>query len=270
MRRLALSLMILAPSVLAEGHHDAHGALDWNTALLGEHRSDANKVRDTHRHPQETLTFFGMTPSMTVLEVSPGGGWYTEVLAPLLSQHGKLVAGHGSPNGSAYSRRSLGRYLQKLGENSDVYSGVDVRVMQPPQQPIDIAADSVDLAVVFRNVHSWLRADNADAALADIFRALKPGGTLGIVQHRGAEDISVDEMKRRAYVPESKVIALAESAGFVLDAKSEVNANAKDTKDYPRGVWTLPPSFTEGEKDRAKYAAIGESDRMTLRFSKPQ
>ena len=122
---------------------------------------------------------------MTVLEVSPGGGWYTEVLAPLLSEQGKLIAGHGSPNGSAYSRRSLGRYLQKLGENNDIYSGVDVRVMQPPTSPIDVAAGSVDLALVFRNVHSWLRAGNADAALADIFRSLKPGVRSGLFSIEG-------------------------------------------------------------------------------------
>ena len=120
MRKLALLLMILAPSALADGHHGAHGSLNWDVALAGDHRSDANKARDGHRHPKETLSFFGIEPDMTVLEVSPGGGWYTEVLAPLLSEQGKLVAGHGSPNGSAYNRRSLGRYLQKLGENNDV------------------------------------------------------------------------------------------------------------------------------------------------------
>lgn len=270
MRTLALFLMILAPTVFADGHAGAHGSLDWSTALSGDHRSEVNKARDAHRHPRETLNFFGLESDMTVLEVSPGGGWYTEILAPLLLENGKLVAGHGSPNGSAYNRRSLGRYLQKLGENNDVYAGVEVRVMQPPEAPIDVAAGSVDLALVFRNVHSWLRAGNADAALADIFRSLKPGGTLGVVQHRGDEGMSLDEMKRKAYVPESKVIELVEAAGFVLEAKSEINANAKDTKDYPKGVWTLPPSFTEGDKDRAKYEAIGESDRMTLRFTKPQ
>ena len=270
MRQLALLLMMLVPSALADGHNGVHANLNWDIALTGDHRSDANKARDASRHPMETLSFFGLKPDMTVLEVSPGGGWYTEILAPLLSEEGTLIAGHGSPNGSAYSRRSLGLYLQKLGANNDIYSGVDVRVMQPPTVPIDIAEGSVDLALVFRNVHSWLRAGNADAALADIFRSLKPGGTLGIVQHRGKEGISLDEMKRKAYVPESKVIAMAEAAGFVLESTSEINANANDTKNYPKGVWTLPPSFTEGDKDRAKYAAIGESDRMTLRFTKPQ
>ena len=141
--------------------------------------------------------------------------------------------------------------------------------MQPPAMPLDVDAGSVDMAVVFRNVHSWLRAGTAEASLADIHRALKSGGTLGIVQHRGTDGMTVEQMKRTAYVPESKVIEMAEAAGFVLDGKSEINANAKDTKDYPGGVWTLPPSFGAGDENRAKYAAIGESDRMTLRFKKP-
>jgi predicted methyltransferase len=135
--------------------------------------------------------------------------------------------------------------------------------------PVDVEDGSVDMALVFRNVHSWLRAGTAEASLADVFRALKSGGTLGIVQHRGNDGIDLEQMKRTAYVPESKVIEMAQAAGFVLDGKSEINANAKDTKDYAGGVWTLPPSFGAGDEDRAKYAAIGESDRMTLRFKKP-
>jgi predicted methyltransferase len=248
---------------------DGHKGLDWDAALSGDHRSESNVARDPHRHPRETLEFFGLSAEMTVLEVSPGGGWYTEVLAPLLKDHGKLVAGHGAPNGSAYGRRSLGGYLQKLGRANDVYSAVDVRVMQPPSMPVDVEDGSVDMALVFRNVHSWLRAGTAEASLADVFRALKSGGTLGIVQHRGNDGIDLEQMKRTAYVPEPKVIEMAQAAGFVLDGKSEINANAKDTKDYAGGVWTLPPSFGAGDEDRAKYAAIGESDRMTVRFKKP-
>jgi predicted methyltransferase len=248
---------------------DGHKGLDWDAAMSGDHRSESNVARDEYRHPRETLEFFGLSAEMTVLEVSPGGGWYTEVLAPLLKDHGKLVAGHGAPNGSAYGRRSLGGYLQKLGRANDVYSAVDVRVMQPPSMPVDVEDGSVDMALVFRNVHSWLRAGTAEASLADVFRALKSGGTLGIVQHRGNDGIDLEKMKRTAYVTESKVIEMAQAAGFVLDGKSEINANAKDTKDYAGGVWTLPPSFGAGDEDRAKYAAIGESDRMTLRFKKP-
>ena len=263
MKRISLVLLALVSSM---AFADGHKGLDWDAALSGDHRSESNVARDQYRHPRETLEFFGLSAEMTVLEVSPGGGWYTEVLAPLLKDHGKLVAGHGAPNGSAYGRRSLGGYLQKLGRANDVYSAVDVRVMQPPSMPVDVEDD---MALVFRNVHSWLRAGTAEASLADVFRALKSGGTLGIVQHRGNDGIDLEQMKRTAYVPESKVIEMAQAAGFVLDGKSEINANAKDTKDYAGGVWTLPPSFGAGDEDRAKYAAIGESDRMTLRFKKP-
>lgn len=266
MKRISWVLLALVSSL---AFADGHTGLDWDGALNGEHRSESNRARDQYRHPRETLEFFGLSAEMTVLEVSPGGGWYTEVLAPLLKDHGKLVAGHGSSNGSAYGRRSLGGFLQKLGRANDVYSEVDVRVMLPPGMPLDMEAGSVDMALVFRNVHSWLRAGTAEASLADIYRALRSGGTLGIVQHRGTDGIDVGQMKRTAYVPESKVIEMAEAAGFILDGKSEINANAKDTKDYAGGVWTLPPSFGAGDENRAKYAAIGESDRMTLRFKKP-
>jgi len=265
-KRISLVLLALVSSM---AFADGHKGLDWDAALSGDHRSESNVARDQYRHPRETLEFFGLSAEMTVLEVSPGGGWYTEVLAPLLKDHGKLVAGHGAPNGSAYGRRSLGGYLQKLGRANDLYSAVDVRVMQPPSMPVDVEDGSVDMALVFRNVHSWLRAGTAEASLADVFRALKSGGALGIVQHRGNDGIDLEQMKRTAYVPESKVIEMAQAAGFFLDGKSEINANAKDTKDYAGGVWTLPPSFGAGDEDRAKYAAIGESDRMTLRFKKP-
>ena len=266
MKRISLVLLALVSSM---AFADGHKGLDWDAALSGDHRSESNVARDQYRHPRETLEFFGLSAEMTVLEVSPGGGWYTEVLAPLLKDHGKLVAGHGAPNGSAYGRRSLGGYVQKVGRANDLESAVDVRVLQPPSMPVDVEDGSVDMALVFRNVHSWLRAGTAEASLADVFRALKSGGTLGIVQHRGNDGIDLEQMKRTAYVPESKVIEMAQAAGFVLDGKSEINANAKDTKDYAGGVWTLPPSFGAGGEDRAKYAAIGESDRMTLRFKKP-
>jgi len=251
-----------------------HGAvaradLDWNAALAGQHRSEQNKARDEYRHPRETLTFFGLETGMTVMEVSPGGGWYTEVLAPLMRGNGTLIAAHASPNGGNYARRSLGGFLRKLGQNGDVLGEVEVAVLQPPSATTPAPAGSVDMALAFRNVHSWLRADQAEMMFSAIAETLKPGGVLGIVQHRGDEGLSVDQMKQTAYVTESKVIELAELAGLELDGRSEINANPKDTKDYPKGVWTLPPSLTEGDVDRARFIAIGESDRMTLRFIKP-
>jgi predicted methyltransferase len=251
----------MAPAALAD--------FDWNTALNGKHRAEGNADRNQYRHPRETLEFFGLEPGMTVMEVSPGGGWYTEILAPLMKGNGKLIAAHGHPNGGSYSRRSLGGFLRKMGENNDVYGEVEVTALQPPRAMTPAAPGSVDVAVVFRNVHSWLRTNQAEASLAAIYDALKPGGVLGIVQHRAKPGTDLETMVDTAYITEEKVIELAELAGFELDAKSEINANPADTKDYPGGVWTLPPSLREGDKNRDKYIAIGESDRMTLRFVKP-
>jgi predicted methyltransferase len=243
---------------------------DWDKALKGEHRKASNSARDSFRHPRETLEFFGLEPGMTVMEVSPGGGWYTEILAPLLHNNGRLIAAHYAPNGGSYSRRSLGGFLQKLGEDSDNYGAVEVSFLQPPDAMTPAAPNSVDLAVAFRNVHSWMRMDQVEFFFVAIYDALKPGGTFGIVQHRGAPGTDLDTMKKTAYVTEEQVIEYAELAGFEFVGASEINANAKDTKDYPAGVWTLPPSYAEGDKDRARYEAIGESDRMTLKFRKPQ
>lgn len=258
---MAVLWMLCANGVQAE--------LNWQAALSGEHRSEENKARDEYRHPQETLTFFGISPTMTVMEISPGGGWYTEVLAPLMAENGALIAAHSSPNGGSYARRSLGGFLQKLGENGEVFEAVEVATLQPPSAVSPAPAASVDLVLAFRNVHSWLRADQAEMMFATIAESLKPGGILGIVQHRGAADLTLDQMKKTAYVSEEKVIELAELAGLELDARSEINANPKDTKDHPRGVWTLPPTLAAGDEGRDRYLAIGESDRMTLRFIKP-
>lgn len=262
---LARTLFVLASFLVAPL---ASADFDWNTALNGDHRGDGNAARNEARHPRETLEFFGLEPGMTVMEISPGGGWYTEVLAPLLKDNGTLIAAHYDPNGGSYSRRSLGGFLKKLGEN-DIYSGVTVGFLQPPMAMVPAAPGSVDLAVAFRNVHSWMRMNQVETFFAAIYDALKPGGVLGIVQHRGEPGTDVETMKKTAYVTEDQVIEYAELAGFELDGKSEVNANARDTKDYPGGVWTLPPVLREGDKDREKYLAIGESDRMTLRFRKP-
>ncbi len=258
---IVLGSVLAAPLALAD--------FDWNTALNGAHRGEGNAARNEARHPKETLEFFGLEPGMTVMEVSPGGGWYTEVLAPLMKGNGKLVAAHYAPNGGAYSRRSLGGFLKKLGDNEEVYGEVQVSYLQPPLQMTPAPANSVDIAVAFRNVHSWMRMNQVEMFFAAIYDALKPGGVFGIVQHRGAPGIDVETMKKSAYVTEEQVIEFAELAGFELDGRSEINANARDTKDYPGGVWTLPPVLREGDKDREKYVAIGESDRMTLRFRKP-
>jgi predicted methyltransferase len=241
-------------------------AADWEAALNGAHRSDANKARDEFRHPRQTLEFFGLTDSSSVIELSPGGGWYTEVLAPVLAKNGKLYAAHFGPNEGDYARRSLGGFLRKLGSDGDVYGNVTVIELS---SLAEADLEPVDLVLAFRNVHSWMRG----GTLADVFSAayarLKPGGIFGVVQHRANDGISVEVMKDTGYITEDHVIAAARSVGFQLDEKSEINANPKDTADYEGGVWTLPPSLNVDDAEKDRYRAIGESDRMTLRFIKP-
>ncbi|MDO8863899.1 methyltransferase [Haliea sp. E1-2-M8] len=250
----------------------AHAELDWDSALNGPQRADANKARDTSRHPRETLEFFGIEEGMTVVELSPGGGWYTEVLAPLVADSGKLYAAHFSPNaaGSPYYRNALGGFLQKLAGDHKLYGPVVVTSLAPPAETTVAPAGSADLVLAFRNVHSWMGTDSLDGTLAAAYTALKPGGVLGLVQHRAKAGDDPEVMAKNGYVTEAHVIAAAEKAGFTLDASSEINANPKDTADHPDGVWSLPPSLRGGDEGRDKFEAIGESDRMTLRFIKPE
>ena len=259
---LALSLTVFAAL-------PASAALDWSAALSGDHRDAKNAVRDEFRHPRETLEFFGLKEGMTVVELAPGGGWYTEVLAPLLRGNGEYYAAHYGANNGAYGRRSLGGYLKKLGENDDVYGEVTVTTLAPPASVAIAPAGSADLVLAFRNVHSWMRAGTLADTFVAAYEALKPGGVFGIVQHRAKDGRDEEAMKATGYVSEDYVIAAARSVGFELDARSEVNGNPKDTADYERGVWELPPSLRGDAKDRDARAAVGESDRMTLRFVKP-
>lgn len=259
---------VLAPiALLLSGATQA--ALDWTAALEGEHRSEKNAARDVFRHPRETLEFFGLKDDMTVVELSPGGGWYTEVLAPLLAANGSYYAAHGSPNGSAYSRRALGAYLQKLGDDGDTYNNVVVTTLAPPSSVVIAPAGSADMVLAFRNVHSWMRAGVFAETLVSAFDALKPGGVLGIVQHRATDGRDEERMKETGYIAEDYVIAAARSIGFELEARSDINANPKDTGEWEGGVWELPPSLRGDEADREARLAVGESDRMTLKFVKP-
>lgn len=237
--------------------------------IAGDHRSAENAARDTYRHPYETLTFFGIRPDMTVVEIYPGRGWYTEILAPYLKDTGTLYAAE-APSDPSYEalQRSLEAFDQKLKDAPELYGQVKRTTVTKDG---DIAPpESSDLIVTFRNTHSFMRAGTEEASFAAMYKALKPGGILGVVQHRGDPKVKQDPKAGTGYVNEDYVIALAENAGFELADKSEINANPKDTKDYPKGVWTLPPSFRLGDEDREKYAAIGESDRMTLKFVKPE
>jgi predicted methyltransferase len=255
-------LALLAVQVQAEPN--------WELALKGDQRSASNMERDTFRHPRQTLEFFGLRENMTVVEISPGGGWYTEILAPLLKDKGTLYAAHYALNPPhPYYRRSLGAYLQKLAENGDLYDSVIVTQLQPPQVAETAPAGSADLVLTFRNVHNWVSAGTAEAVLDAAYTALKPGGVLGLVEHRAKPGTAPDVMDKSGYVTEALTIALVEKAGFKLQEKSEINANPKDSADHPKGVWTLPPGLRLGEEKRAYYQSIGESDRMTLKFIKP-
>jgi predicted methyltransferase len=236
--------------------------------LAGEHRDSANRARDVYRHPKETLGFFGLTPKMTVVEVSPGRGWYTEILAPVLRDSGKLYAAGYAPQDTGLNEnqeKMRKEFTDKLKARPDLYDQVIMTSLQGDMAP----PDSADLVVTFRNIHNWIANGSVDTIFSSMFRALKPGGVLGIVEHRAKPGTPLEQMGKIGYVTEDYVITAAEKAGFKLAEKSEINANPKDTKDYPQGVWTLPPSLRLGDQDRAKYLAIGESDRMTLKFIKP-
>ncbi len=239
--------------------------------LAGKHRSPVNAERDKDRHPLETLKFFGLTPKMTVLEYGPGGGWYTEVLAPTLAAQGKLFVTTTDPNGPKESRATFyGERLKRFLERApEVYGKVE-RIVIDSKNPEFGMDGKADLVIVMRAMHGMHRDKLLAGFLAQTFKALKPGGIMGVEQHRAKPDANPDESAKQGYLPEAFVIAQAEAAGFKLDQKSEINANPKDTKDHPEGVWTLPPSLDLGDKDRAKYVAIGESDRMTLKFIKPK
>nr|WP_246386507.1 methyltransferase [Litorivivens lipolytica] len=235
-----------------------------------EHRSHANIMRDEYRHPTETLAFFEVEPCHTVVEIWPGAGWYTEILAPVLRSCGTLHAAHFSPASDVpYFRKSLENYKQKLADNPRIYDAVVLSVLQPPSFTRMISPGTADRVLTFRNVHNWLKAGTAEQVFASAFEALKPGGVFGVVEHRAKPGTDLQTMIDSGYVTEAKVVQLAEAAGFKLLARSEINANPLDDTVYPKGVWTLPPSLRLGDEDRMKYLAIGESDRMTLKFVKP-
>ena len=239
-------------------------------ALAGAARTEGERARDGWRHPVETLSFFGLRDDMNVVELWAPGGYYTAILAPVLREHGKLAVTLFDPSGDpkAWQTQESQPYAERLDKSPEVYGKVERIIMKPPA--FSFGPDgSADLVVTFRNVHNWLPEGYADAAFAAAFRVLKPGGVFGIVDHRGAPGMTPKQIDDSGYIPEDVVLALATKAGFRLAEKSEINANPKDTKDHPKGVWSLPPSFANKDVDRAKYAAIGESDRMTLKLVKP-
>jgi predicted methyltransferase len=238
-------------------------------AVNGGHRAADRKARDTYRHPVETLSFFGIQPNMTVVELWPFGGWYTEIIAPYVKGSGTYYAAMTDPKSTRQGDINYNASFKKLLDaRPDLYGEVKWTVLAPGK--IEIAPDgSADLVLTFRNIHNWAWSGIDKDVWAAAFRALKPGGVLGVVEHRNSDPNYEPTVRGNAYMGESWTVKQIEAAGFKLAGRSEVNANPKDTKDYPKGVWTLPPNYAEGDNDRAKYAAIGESDRYTLKFVKP-
>lgn len=272
--RLIRSLLLgaslfAAPAIASHAAFAADLPAALAPVLAGDHRSEANRARDVWRHPVETLDFFGVAPGQRVVEIWPGAGWYTEVLGPLLNNSGTYIAATPDPNGASDGMKAgLQRYKDKLVARPDLYKATQVVAFGPNALEF-VPPNSVDRVLTFRNVHNWMAAGWAEQAFKAMFAALKPGGVLGVVEHRANNDQPQDPKAPTGYVRQDYVIKLATDAGFKLVAMSEVNSNPRDTKDYPKGVWTLPPTLSLKDQDKDKYLVIGESDRMTLRFVKP-
>ena len=264
---LGLSAVATATASPAVAAQAAGPSLD--TLVDGPQRSAANRARDAARHPLEDLRFFGIGPQSEVVEILPGGSAYwTEILAPYLRDGGRYIAANPpktDTSGEAVSGNAA--FAAKIAADPADLGKVAVTDFAPPRDIVP--PGTADVVLTFRNVHNWMADGTAQAVFASFFRALKPGGTLGLEEHRGRADQPQDPAAKSGYVRQDAVIAFAEQAGFRFVASSEANANPKDTKDYPDGVWTLPPTFRLKDKDRDRYAAIGESDRMLLRFVKP-
>jgi len=266
--RVASGLAVLVLAMTAAAAEPADPAL--LRIVEGPQRAPENVARDAYRNPAETLRFLGLTPSMTVVEILPGGGkaYWTEILAPYLRDKGKYVAAIADDEAASDARKRVNTdFRNKLVNDPQLYDRAQVNLFGTDRR--DIAPpNSADMVLTFRNLHNWMASGDVEAVLESIHKALKPGGILGIEEHRGSPDQPQDPAAKSGYVREDYAIALIEKAGFRLEAASEVNANPKDTKDHPGGVWTLPPSYRLGDQDRAKYAEIGESDRFLLRFVK--
>ncbi len=267
MKRLILAA-IMATGLTGMANAHADDAL--KAAIAGAERTPANVTRDAARHPYETLSFFGIKPTMTVVELSPGGGWYTEILGPYLAPKGKLIAAGESPESTnPNAKRAAENFGKKIEAKPALFGKLQRGVFEVGTGTFNYApAGSVDMVVTFRNLHNWMGAgdDKLKAIFGSVHTALKPGGVFGVVDHRLPAAKPADA--KSGYLHQDAVIKLIESHGFKLVAKSEVNANPKDTADYEKGVWSLPPVLANKDVDREKYLAIGESDRMTLKFVK--
>jgi predicted methyltransferase len=264
---LCVAGALLAGCVTTSGRQTTANALD--AILAGDQRTTEDRARDPFRHPKETLLFFGIRPGTRVLQVWPESGWYTKIVAPLVHARGRYYAGVIAPDpASRFLTARLVRYRRLLASRPDLYG--QVKVVTFPLNGADaVPPGSVSLVLSFGDLHEWMALGDTQQALGTIYRALVPGGVFGVVDNRGDPRVPQDPRAKNGYVRQDYAIRMIEAAGFRLVAASEVNANPKDTKNYPAGVWTLPPVYRLGNIDRAKYEAIGESDRFTLRFVKP-
>lgn len=267
-------LLVCTPFLVAGASATASSTADLIEKWMNDsHREPGNAARNRYRHPKETLAFFGLDASMTVVEIWPSGGWYMEILAPVLREKGKYYAAGFALTAKRTPewRKKMQRELQKkLDAHPDLYDRVIVTELSIPERTEMAPPGTADMVLTFRNVHNWMKGEYAPGMFEAMFQALKPGGVLGVVEHRAKKGTSRDQMVESGYVTEDHVKKLVKEAGFRFVASSEVNSNPMDTADHPVGVWTLPPTLRLGNEDRAKYLAIGESDRMTLRFIKPE
>ena len=264
----ACALIAFLSAVCAGAAAQSTDVQTFTPLLQAPHRTPSNVARDPYRHPAPTLAFFGIRPDSTVVEILPGSaGYYLEILAPWLRDKGQYIAANREGSQPQYMADHQ-KLLDRLAKEPALYDKVRVVPFRADRHAI-APAGTVDAVISFRNLHNWMEQGELQESLKTFYMALKPGGVLGIVDHRGRTDLSQEAQIASGYVREDVAIALIEKAGFRLQAQSEVNANPKDSKDHPEGVWTLPPVYRLKDLDRAKYAAIGESDRFTLRFVKP-
>jgi predicted methyltransferase len=273
MQKLRLNMWLAAAALAASTIITATAAVDTKAdpalvkAVADPARKPEQVARDKVRHPVEELTFFGLKPNMTVVELWPGGGYWTDILGPYLAKGGHYYVSVNAP-GDAEEDAVVAKFQTRIAAEKDRLGPLKVTVLGPGHFNI-APPGSADLVLTFRNLHNWMDGGFTDEALAAVFKSLKPGGVFGIEEHRGRNDVPQDPKGENGYVREDYTLALLKKAGFEYVGKSEINANPRDTKDYPKGVWTLPPSYAEGDKDKAKYTAIGEADNYVLKFRKP-
>lgn len=274
---LALAMTLVVSACQQNGDQDAQASStdavtnQLSSIVDGEHRAPEHRERDPYRHPVATLRFFDVAPDDRVIEINPGGGWYMEILGPFLKGEGQYIAVTPDPEIEGMPSYVVGQAASiqaRIEEQSELYGNALVHFYDP-SEPVFGEPGSADKVLTFRNVHNWINGEQAEAMFEAFADVLKPGGVLGVVQHRAPEGAKAEQSAREGYVPEAAVIALAEAAGLELDASSEINANPRDARDHPHGVWTLPPTLRLGEERADHYMSIGESDRMTLRFVKP-